>query len=137
MVRTRVLLADDHPAVAERLRQLIEEEHEFVGIASDGPGLVAKALDLLPDVIVTDISMPGFDGLEALRQLRHRGLSMKVIVLSMYADPELAQEAIAAGADGYVIKHGAGEELLTAIDQVLRGTAYVTPSLRRAPGFSQ
>ena len=132
MALPRVLLADDHPAVAERLRKLIKEECQLVGMASDGPSLVAQALELRPDVIVADMSMPGFDGLEALRRLRKAGIAAKIIILTMYTDPGLAEEVLAAGGDGYVIKHAAGEELLAAIRLVLAGATYVTPSPKGA-----
>jgi DNA-binding NarL/FixJ family response regulator len=127
MTRPRVLIADDHAIVAEGLRLLLKDRCELVGIVNDGAALIAAALDLRPDVIVADISMPGMDGLEAVRRMREKGVSSKVVMLTMYADPDLAQEALAAGANAYVIKHSAGEELLKAIHDVLRGLTYVTP----------
>ena len=84
--------------------------------------LVAAAVEHQPDIIVADISMPGFDGLQALRRSARQGVTAKVIMLTMFADPEVAEEALAAGANGYVIKHSAGEELLKAIHEVLGRT---------------
>ena len=127
VTRPRVLIADDHAIVAEGLRLLLQDRCELVGIVTDGATLIAAALDLRPDVIVADISMPGVDGLEAVRRMRQQGVQSKVVMLTMYADPELAQEALAAGANAYVIKHSAGEELLKAIHDVLQGLTYVTP----------
>ena len=123
----RVLLADDHAIVAEGLRLLLKDHCELVGTVSDGPSLVTAAAELRPDVIVADISMPGFDGLEAVRRIRALGVESKVVMLTMYADPDVAQEALAVGANGYVIKSSAGEELLRAIRDVLTGLTYVTP----------
>jgi DNA-binding NarL/FixJ family response regulator len=123
----RVLLADDHAIVAEGLRLLLKDRCELVGIVGDGPSLVSAAVEHQPDVIVADISMPGFDGLEAVRRLRALGVTAKVIMLTMFADAEVAEEAIAAGANGYVVKHSAGEELLKAIRAVSDGLTYITP----------
>ena len=124
-----VLIADDHAIVAEGLRLLLKGHCELVGTVGDGPSLVAAALELRPDVIVADISMPGFDGIEAVRRLRAQGLTSKVIMLTMYADTDVAEEALASGANGYVIKHSAGEELLAAIRAVSEGRTFVTPWL--------
>jgi DNA-binding NarL/FixJ family response regulator len=127
MTPPRVLLADDHAIVAEGLRLLLKDHCELVGVVGDGPSLVQAALEHQPDVIVADISMPGFNGLEAVRRMRAGGVTAKVIMLTMFADPEVAEEAIAAGANGYVVKHSAGEELLKAIAAVSAGQTYVTP----------
>ena len=127
----RVLLADDHAMVAEGLRHLLKGHCELVGTVGDGPSLVAAALELRPDIIIADISMPGFNGIEALRRMRDQGIDAKVIMLTMFADPEVAAEALAAGANGYVIKHSAGEELVKAIHAVTSGLTFVTPFLSR------
>jgi len=121
-----VLIADDHAIVAEGLRLLLKGHCELVGTVGDGPSLVAAALELRPDIIVADISMPGFDGIEAVRRLRAQGLTSKVIMLTMYADADVADEALASGANGYVLKHSAGEELLAAIREVSAGRTFVT-----------
>jgi DNA-binding NarL/FixJ family response regulator len=123
----RVLLADDHAIVAEGLRLLLKDHCELLGVVSDGPSLVDAALQHKPDVIVADISMPGFDGLQAVRRMREQGVESKIIMLTMYADQEVAEEAVASGANGYVVKHSAGEELLKAITAVREGLVYITP----------
>ncbi len=128
-MRPTVLLADDHPLIAEVLQLLLKDHCDIVGTVRDGPSVVAAAARLRPDVIVVDISMPGFDGFEALRRLRDQGVRSKVIVLTMYGDAGIAQAALALGADGYILKHGAGEELLPAIEHVLRGLIYITPAI--------
>ena len=129
MAGPTVLIADDHAIVAEGLRLLLKGHCELVGTVGDGPSLVAAALELRPDIVVADISMPGFDGIEAVRRLRAQGLTSKVIMLTMYADIDVAEEAMASGANGYVIKHSAGEELLTAIREVSEGRTFMTPWL--------
>ena len=133
MAAPRVLLADDHPVVVEGMRALLKGHCELVGTVGDGPALVAAAIALHPEIIVADISMPGFGGIEAVRRMRARGVTAKVIMLTMYVDADLMHESFAAGADGYVIKHSAGEELIHAIQEVSRGVPYVSPCLRLGP----
>ena len=128
----RVLLADDHAMVAEGLRHLLKGHCELVGTVGDGPSLVTAALELRPDVIIADISMPGYDGIEAVRRMREQGVIAKIIMLTMFADSDVAETALAAGANGYVIKHSAGEELVQAIDAVSAGLTFVTPLLSRS-----
>ena len=110
---------------------MLKDQCELVGTVGDGPALVAAAIALCPEIIVADISMPGFSGIEALRRMRALGVTAKVIMLTMYADVDLMEESFAAGANGYVIKHSAGEELIHAIQEVSRGVRYVSPCLRR------
>ena len=131
MKTLRLLLADDHAIVAEGLRLLLKDHCELVGIVGDGPSLLAKAIELRPDVIVADISMPGFDGLEAVRRIRAFGVESKIVMLTMFADSDVAQAALAAGANGYVVKHSAGDELLRAVRDVCAGLTYVTPRVSR------
>jgi DNA-binding NarL/FixJ family response regulator len=92
---------------------------------------VENALRTNPDVIVADISMPILNGIEAVRQIRKKGLKSKVIFLSMHADIEFAAEALAVGASGYVIKSSAAEELSHAIREALRNRTYITPRVVR------
>jgi DNA-binding NarL/FixJ family response regulator len=133
MTLPRLILAEDHHDVAEGLRLLLRGHCELVASVTDGPSLVAAAVEHQPDIIVADISMPGCDGLQAVRQLRAKGVLSKVIMLTMFADAEVAEEALAAGANGYVIKHSAGEELLKAIHDVSQGLTYVTPFVYKPP----
>ena len=129
--RPRLLLADDHLIVLEGMTRLLQSEYELLPPASDGQLLVETALKTLPDVIVTDISMPILNGIEAIRQLRRKGVKSKVIFLSMHADMEFAARALAAGASGYVLKQSAAEELSRAIKEVLRNKTYLTPRIGR------
>jgi DNA-binding NarL/FixJ family response regulator len=127
--RTTVLLADDHAIVTEGLASLLQREFSLVGTAADGARLIDAARRLRPDVIVTDVAMPGMGGLEALRRLRADKIAAKVIFLTMHADAQLAAETLRAGASGFVVKHAAGKELVAAIHYALRGETYVTPQL--------
>src|SRR5215475_12799316 len=131
MSKTRVLLADDHTIVAEGLRSLLEGEFEFVGTVGDGRALLDAAQKLNPDVIVADISMPLLNGLDAVRQLKRDGVTAKIIFLTMHTEAQLAAEAFRAGASGYLLKSSAGEELITAIHEVIKGRSYVTPLITK------
>jgi DNA-binding NarL/FixJ family response regulator len=127
--RARVLLADDHRIVTEGLRGLLEPYFELVGIVEDGRALLSAAEQLRPDVIVADISMPLLNGIDAVRQIKRRDEDIKVIFLTMHPDVAYAVSAFEAGASGYVLKHSAPSELVTAISSALRGETYVTPLL--------
>lgn len=127
MTRTRVLLADDHTIVAEGLASLLEPEYELVGRVQNGRDLLRAAEELAPDVIVTDISMPLLNGIEALRQLKKTKPDVRVVFLTVHADVTYVTEAFRAGARGYVLKQSAAEELRLAIRTVHEGGTYVTP----------
>jgi DNA-binding NarL/FixJ family response regulator len=127
--RPTVLLADDHAIVMEGLASLLRGEFSLVGTVADGGRLIEGARELRPDVIVTDVAMPGMSGLEALRRLKAEAIAAKVIFLTMHADAQLAAEALRAGASGFVVKHAAGKELIAAIHTVLRGGKHLTPHL--------
>ena len=127
MTRTRVLLADDHTIVAEGLASLLEPEYELVGRVQNGRDLLRAADELDPDVIVTDISMPLLNGIEALRQLKKARPDVRVVFLTVHADVTYVTEAFRAGARGYVLKQSAAEELRSAIRTVHEGGTYVTP----------
>lgn len=130
MRRARVLLADDHTLVAEGIGTLLKDRYKIVGIVNDGQALVRAALKLRPDVIVADISMPQKSGLKALRELKTMGVPAKFLVLTMDADPLVAVEALEAGASGYLLKHSTATDLLTAMQEVLKGRIYTSPSAR-------
>ena len=129
MKRPRILLADDHRIVAEGLRGLLEPEFELVGIVEDGRALLDAAEKLRPDVIVADISMPLLNGIDSVRQIKKTHEEIKVVFLTMHPDVTYAASAFEAGASGYVLKHSAPSELVTAIQSALRGKTYVTPLL--------
>jgi DNA-binding NarL/FixJ family response regulator len=127
--RIRVLLADDHKIILNGLRSLLEPEFELVGKVEDGRALVAAVQQLRPDVIVVDISMPLLNGIEAVRQIRKFDPQVKVVFLTMHPDVTYAIRAFEAGASGYVLKHSASSELLTAIQEAMKGRTYVTPMI--------
>ncbi len=133
MSRPRILLADDHTMFAQGLQSLLEDEFELVGTVSDGQALVETAHQFDPDVIVVDISMPRLNGFDAVRQLKKDGISARIIFLTMHIDDGLVAEAFRCGASGYVLKHSAGEDLISAIRQVLAGNEYVTPLVATGP----
>ena len=115
MDRPRELLADDHRIVSEGLKSLLADDFDLVGIVEDGGELVPLAKTLLPDVVIADISMPNLSGIDALVQLKRDLPSIKVVFFTMHQDAVYARRAVAAGADGYVVKHSAaGELVLTA-----------------------
>ena len=129
MQRATVLLADDHAIVAEGLASLLQGEFALVGTVTNGSELVEAARRLRPDLIVTDLAMPGLNGLDALRQLKAEGIAARVVVLTMHANAHVAAEVLRAGASGFVVKHAAGQELIAALHAVLGGRRYVNPDL--------
>jgi len=127
--RIRVLLAEDHTVVAAGLESLLKEEFDFVGIVQDGRALLEAVDSLQPDVIITDISMPMLNGIEAISQIRARQPKAKVIVLTMHRDSGMAADAFRAGAAGYILKISPVEELIKAVYEVSQGRGYVTSLL--------
>jgi DNA-binding NarL/FixJ family response regulator len=127
--RIRVLLADDHKIVLDGLKSLLEPKFDLVGMVEDGRALVSTAQQLRPDVIVVDISMPLLNGIDAVRQIKKLDPQVKVVFLTMHPDVTYAIRAFEAGAAGYVLKHSASSELLTAIQEAIRGRTYVTPMI--------
>jgi DNA-binding NarL/FixJ family response regulator len=133
MRKNTVLVADDHAIVKEGIVNLLKE-HDFdvVGAVGDGHELIDTAKRLRPDVIITDLAMPGLSGLDVLARLKAEHIDSKVIVLTMHNDAELATRAMRAGASGFLLKDSAGEELLNAIHQALQGRVYLTAMMTRA-----
>jgi DNA-binding NarL/FixJ family response regulator len=131
--RTTVLIADDHAIVMEGLVSLLKD-HDFdvVGAVGDGQKLIEAALQLRPDVIVTDLSMPVLGGLDVLAKFKEQGIKSKVVVLTMHNDAARATQALKSGASAFLIKESAGEELVTAINQALQGRVYLTSAITRA-----
>jgi DNA-binding NarL/FixJ family response regulator len=127
MKKARVLLADDHKILLDGLKQLLSEYFEVVGSVEDGRALVDQTAVLRPDVIVADISMPQLNGIEAARQIKRTDTNVKIVFLSMHQDAAYAIDAFEAGASGFVLKQSATTELITAIDEAMRGRTYVTP----------
>lgn len=133
MEKIRVLLADDHTIVRKGLRALLEGEAgiEVIGEAEDGREAVRMVQQLLPDVALMDLSMPGLSGLEATRQIKKRFPEVKVVVLTRYASEEYVFQILRAGASGYVVKKAAPTELVLAIQSAYRGDSFLSPAISR------
>jgi DNA-binding NarL/FixJ family response regulator len=129
MTKPRVLLADDHRIVAAGLQALLAADYELVGLAQDGRSLLELARQVQADFIVTDISMPGLNGIDALQAMRREGLDIPVIFLTMHTEPAYARRALEAGAAGYVLKHAAPQELVQALHSAAQGSIYISSEI--------
>jgi len=131
MSKLRIMLADDHETVREGLKMIVnaQDDMEVVGFAGDGCEAVAKAQELLPDVLVMDISMPKLNGLKATMKLTECCPQVKVLTLSRHADDGYIRGLLAAGACAYVLKQSAPSELIHAIRAVAAGGKYIDPKL--------
>ncbi len=127
MARPRVLLADNHRMLREAFAQILAAKCEVVGAVGDGRALLAAARELKPDVVVLDIGMPLLNGLDAARQLKRTMPQVRIIVLTVNEDPDLAAGAMRAGALSYLLKNSAAAELSQAIEEAMRGRSYITP----------
>lgn len=127
----RVLVVDDHPVVRQGLRVFLDlqDDLEVVGEAGDGAEAVEQVAELLPDVVLLDLKMPGVDGVETLRMLRERDVRAKVLVVTSFTDPAAVVPAIRAGAVGYVYKDVAPEALAQGIRSVHAGHALMAPEV--------
>jgi DNA-binding NarL/FixJ family response regulator len=126
--RPRVVVADDHQMLVDALKRVLEPRCEVVGTVSDGRELLKAVAKLQPDIVVLDIAMPQLNGLDAARHLKPAMPKLKIIFMTMNEDPDLVGEAFRAGASAFVLKQGAAFELTDAIEKVLKGGSYVTPS---------
>src|SRR5262249_53230391 len=133
MSPARVLLAEDHPTMADRLAELLCQEFDVVGVVSDGVALVQAARTLDPDVVVADISMPRMNGLKAVEQLRNEHCRAKFVLLSVDPEESLARQAFAGGASAFVVKTFAGTALSEAIFAALAGKTYVSAAVVNVP----
>ncbi|MDQ2773431.1 MAG: response regulator transcription factor [Acidobacteriota bacterium] len=131
MTAVRVVLADDHAIVAEALEALLKTSFDLLTVVHDGRALLKSVEELRPDVVVTDISMPVLNGIDAVRQIKSIRPETKIVMLTMHAEVQLAVEAFRAGASGYVLKSSAGEELITAIQEASKGRSYLTPLIAK------
>jgi len=127
----RVILVEDHVLVREGIKKIIQDLPgvQVVGEAADAQELL-KLLKRVPlDLVILDISMPGLSGLEAAREIKGSHAGIKVLILTMHRVPEYLKDALAAGADGYLLKEDAARELVKALDAVRQGRLYVSPLL--------
>ncbi len=127
----RVIVADDHHLVRQGIRSLLEQasDIEVIGEAGDGLEAIELAQRLKPDVIVMDIVMPYLNGTQAAERLRQLPHPPRVILLSMYSDPTLVQQALKSGVRGYLLKRCVVEELLLAVRAAARGEIYLSPTI--------
>ena len=134
MDKIRILVVDDHAVLRDGIRALLglHDDIEVVGEASEGKEAVGKAQELMPDVVIMDIAMPGMDGLEATRRIRKKHPKMKVLVLSQHDNKEYILSVIKAGASGYIPKRALGSELVSAIRAVQEGDSFLYPSAAAA-----
>ncbi len=130
----KVIIADDHAIVRAGLRTLITSENdlELIGEATGGLEAIEKVDQLSPDVLVLDISMPDKDGIEVIRKLKEEGKTCAILVLTVHEDDALLREAVRLGAAGYILKHAAESELISAIRSVFRGELYIHPKMIRS-----
>src|SRR5262245_57286683 len=119
--RPRVLLAEDHPHTAQALRTLLEPEFDVAAVVRDGHALLREAETIRPDVVITDISMPGLDGIAATEALLARHPGSRVVLVTVHDEPELVERGYAAGALAYVTKDTVSRELVPAVRTALRG----------------
>lgn len=128
-----VLLADDHLMVRDGLRYILEAagDIQIIGLASNGQEAVDQALQSCPNIAIIDISMPLMDGIEATKQILQICPHTRIVTLSMYHTEEYVQRALSAGAVGYVLKDGAGNELVQAVRRLHAGQRYLSPQVAK------
>ena len=131
MIRPRVLLADDYPLLREAIVGLLKPQFDVVGTATDGAALVSEALRLLPDVIVTDITMPVLSGIDAAHQLRESASSAKIVFLTIHPEEQFMKACMSEGALGYILKSHMRAHLIPAIQAALVGQTYICPFVPR------
>ncbi len=129
-----IIVADDHALFRQGLRRILEEIEGTVvlGEAKDGLELLKLLQASVPDLVILDISMPNLRGLEAIREIKSKDPGIKVLMLTMHKDKEYLYQALARGADGYLLKEGADAELYSAIERIKQGKIYVSPFLSNA-----
>lgn len=128
--RKRVLIADDREMLIDMLRALLQPEFEVMATGNDGLGVIEQAALLSPDIVIVDVSMHGCSGIEAARRIRRLGLTARLVFLSMQSNPEIAAEAFAAGASGYLLESGPAIEFLQALRRIADGGRYLAPAIQ-------
>ena len=126
---TRVLLADDNPAMLGKVAELLRDQFHVVGAVTDGQAALDAVNAMQPEVLVLDISMPVLNGVQTAQRLQQIGSSAKLVFLTMHDDPDYVREALATGALGYVIKSRLASDLVVAIQEALAGRSFISPSL--------
>ena len=128
--RPKVLLADDHAMVLERVQSLLHD-YEVIATVHNGRDLVSAALRLQPDVIVSDITMPFLNGIDAAHEIHQSGSTARFVFLTVHEQPAFLHACFAEGAFGYVTKSHLGRDLIPAINEALSGRCFISPSIPR------
>lgn len=129
-IRHRIVLADDHAELLAEISRSLAGEFDVLCSVGEGFALVQAASELRPDVVISDVNMPGLTGIEASRRILAEGTSRSAILLTIHDEPELVRKALQAGIRGYVLKVDAGEELTAAVKAVLGGHTYLSRNVR-------
>ena len=134
MKKIRVLIADDHAVLRAGLNKLLnaESDIEVIGEASNGKEAVSKTVELIPDVLLLDITMPDMGGIDVARLIKAKNLPVSILILTMHEDEGYLREALKAGVLGYIPKKAAEAELISAIRAVHRGEIYLYPSMAKS-----
>ena len=133
MTDLRLLIGDDHTLVRHGLRKLLEARSDWRVVAEvgDGRAAIQQSAALVPDVAILDIGMPVLNGIDAARQITRGSPSVRVLMLSMYADEAYVTRAVQAGVSGYLLKDSAGPDLIAAVDLIASGHAFFSPAVAR------
>ena len=126
MKRARILVAEDHKLMRNRVMRVLKREFEVVGAVDNGPALLEAAARLKPDVCVLDISMPSLSGIETANQLKLSDSAAKVIFLTIHTDSDFVGAAFKSGAEGYVFKTRMAADLVTAVREVMAGRTFLS-----------
>ncbi len=125
-LRSRVLVADDQPRMLDVIAALVGKSFDVIGLVSDGPAALEETLELEPDLVVLDISMPGMSGIEVVRELRKRDSSAKIVFITGHEDTAILASCLAAGGLGYVVKQLMHSDLIPAMNEALAGRVFVS-----------
>lgn len=130
-IKKRILIVEDHTLFRAGLRALLAQDPELdiVGEADNGRDAVRLVGTLAPDLVLMDLTMPGMNGIEAIREIRRRDTHARILVLTIHKTDEYIHESLKAGADGYMLKDASHDELLTAVRSVLNGKTYLSPDI--------
>jgi DNA-binding NarL/FixJ family response regulator len=127
--RIRLLLADDHHTMLERLRRLLEADHDIVGAVADADQIVTAVVELAPDILLLDVSMPAQSGFVIARRLREGLSPVKILFVTQHSEPAYVEEAKRVGAAGYVLKRRVASEMKIALQAISQGGVFYSPEL--------
>ena len=130
VTKSRILLADDHPDVLQKVAELLGDACQIIGSVSNGRVAVDTTIQQHPDVLLMDISMPVMNGIEATKYLIRYHTEAKIVILTVHDDPDFVNAALDAGATGYVVKSHMATDLLPAIREAVAGHRFISPCLR-------